>query len=389
MLSTAPHLPLELYDKIISELHSNTDSDTLKSLALSCRSLVTPSQKLLFSHIILRSPHTKCCSRMAQFGGTSSAFKILLELSPHISHNVRFLAIFDDPHRSLSESDEMSCPIHLTTNWFPHDEDLHFCLSAVQKLEAFTFTYASTSVPEPPSWDEVSPTLVCAIRRLLQLPSLIYVDLQHSPILSLLKGTGSTIKHLVMHRVYANPVIEASLTPIIPPPTYLESLCIEEFCQMDVLVPILLGLGESYRTISLYKLKKLPVTLEVNQSLIKVHQNLQRILEECKDSLQEFILAPSIDVIASPMNAVSFIDRFREPLDLSILKSLKQFITYLEFSNSIDGIYDSMPWFINLLRCGCADYPSLANITCYLDINYKTRNGRYHFVMARNSGLST
>ncbi|KAF9528933.1 hypothetical protein CPB83DRAFT_883154 [Crepidotus variabilis] len=358
-----PHLPFELYQKIVHELHH--DPDTLKVTSPASRTFSFLCQQLLFSSIIIRSP-IQCCSEYYKFGGPSSAFKNLLQSSPHIGGYVRCIEIFDWPGWTSAES--LGCPRHprwtVKAHWIRDDLNLQFCLPLLKQLEAFTLTYRRAADSDL-IWNDLPPSLVSAIQRVLQLSSLIYVDMEHTPLLSLMQHADGNIKHLVIHNETRDFALENTAVSVANrPAVHLESLCIQLPCLIKGVEEALFDSGFLKSNISLRHLKKLALNLD---GTLAEHVPVSNLLQECASSLEEIIVCPGLDASEVDPDLHNL-----QPVDLSKMKSLKLLSVFLEFSNEgIGFIYNQVPWFTNLLRSCSKTNEALEEIIVTFDIEYK------------------
>ena len=107
-----PELPTEIFEEIIGYLWD--DKPALAACSLASRILTTPSQKHIFSCVILRAPkelfERQLYRHVYPLGGTSANFLRLLNASPEISGYVDCLQIIDvkpyDEDIEFSSSDD-------------------------------------------------------------------------------------------------------------------------------------------------------------------------------------------------------------------------------------------------------------------------------------------
>lgn len=382
LICIMPHLPVELYSLIIANLSPEKDSEALKSSALSFRQLTFPSHQQLFSHIIIRSPD-QCCSSFHHFGGTSTSFRTLLDNSLHIAKMVRCLEIFDWPGWHIGRPCSQHKDFKIKRSWLRKDRNLRFCLLRLTKLEALTLNYRQNPLD---LWSDIPKGLATALQDTIQLPSLIHIDMEGTTILPVLQRVGSQVKHLVLHERIPSELNMWSSTSRNKSPIFLESLFIEAGCDLSF-DPLLLGIGSDGRGVSLLRLKKLHVYLE--EELDQTLPLLVKILHEGRNSIEEFVLSPFIDgencicithlkrfklthLLVASLDAQDKFKYFSQPLNLSTLKMLKRFHVHLEFTrdDEDEGIHDSFPWFISILRRSDSDNLNLREIDIDLGLDY-------------------
>jgi hypothetical protein len=288
-----PQLPVELYSLITANIRPDQDSNTLKSSALSFRQLTVPSHQQLFSHVIIRTSE-QCCPRFHRFGGSSASFKNLLDKSPHIADMIRCLEIFDFP----DWHNLWTCPVHSTftvkNSWLSQDENLYLCLPRFKRMEALNLTSLFGRAIED-LWSVAPRALVSALQNIIQLPSLIYIDMEGATLLPTLQTLGSSIKYLTLHNQRGGEHNIRTSAPENKLPIVLESLNIAPDCDTTDMDPLLLGIGTGSvgRGVSLSQLKRLYVSLEIQYELALPF--LVKVLHECRNSIEEFVFVPFTD----------------------------------------------------------------------------------------------
>jgi len=274
-------LPHELYDEIISYLWN--DKQTLFACSVAGRTLTIPSQKRLFSRIILPRPLQldKYPTISLQLGHSYSNFERMLGQSPHIAGYIECLQIIA-PSRCRLEISNM-----MDLDPWSNEEDsiLLSCQPPFPKLKAVVVDYLG-------DW-YTCPGLRSIIFPLLRLPSLVYVDLDPFPIPILTQVIGDNVKHL---RFRFCPEPSNILFRTLPPvPIYLESLYITGVQSH----PSFMRSDPNCR-IKINRLRKVVVNMRHDE--LVAHSMTWTLLQSCADTLEELTIVPSPGKLPALLN---------------------------------------------------------------------------------------
>ena len=261
-------LPLELSNEIIYYLSDNKEA--LKACSLAGRDLTALSQKLIFSCVVICTsspvdPSTQLrYPRVCDLGGSPLKFRALLDMSPHIADYIECLQMINVG------------PL-LDTQLLMHNDSLPHCLPYLHKLKALVICGLHR-------WDDFSQETWSSILRLLQLPSLIHLDLSAAPVGRLDRALGPNIKHLcIRHDTNFDRHFSSVPKPSISAPIYLDSL----MTHCSSWPP-----REEFSRIKLSRLRKL-VVREVWCD--PDGPGTRSLLQLCHDSLEELTIIPHLD----------------------------------------------------------------------------------------------
>ena len=277
-------LSLELYDEIISYLWNNKQA--LLACSVAGRILTVPSQKRLFSRVILPGPHhnERHPSKTHQLGQSYSDFKRLLNRSPHIVGYIECLQIiatskstecgFDNEKDSEGDAQ----PRHSLCYWFASANALPACEPHFHKLKALVVDCVG-------DWYRFCPRIRSIISRLLRLPSLVYVALKLFPIPILTQAIGDNVKHFRFRGYWEtnNKPLPTS-TPAVP--IYLESMYITHVQSL-----LSFMLTDPNCRIRVNQLRK--VVFNMSNDELEAHPMTWALLRSCADTLEELTIVPS------------------------------------------------------------------------------------------------
>ena len=289
-LQMVQELPPEIFDEITGYLWD--DKSALGACSLASRILTTPSHKHLFSCIILRAswelfdrqryPH------VYSMGGTSANFLRLLGASPHISGYVDCLQIIDiktyeEPTEFSSSDDDDNDNDDDDDNdsqndWLSDDKSLPLILPHLQNLKALVVDFVQ-------NWKNLSKEIRSSLFRVLQLPSLRYLELTPFPISLLTQAVHDNIKHLYIRTYCRSKTIKNVLVPGpgMSGPIYLDSLyagCMDDF---RILEP------QRNCRFKTDRLRKVGLDVDGAQD----HGSTLTLLQSCSNTLEEFIFLPT------------------------------------------------------------------------------------------------
>jgi hypothetical protein len=148
-------LPQELINTIIGHLHD--EPRTLRVCSLVCSSLLHTSQRHFFRRIVLLPPN----ARYGRRGDISYSQRLhwLLLRSPHIATYIQELRVHEGQ-------------IHREQDWIGTDQTLAFVLGKLTHLRRIELRRLQ--------WNVLPPDLRRSICNVLELPSLVFVEMEHS-----------------------------------------------------------------------------------------------------------------------------------------------------------------------------------------------------------------
>jgi len=310
----ARELPCEIYGEIISYLWDSKEA--LNACSVASRILTSPSQKLLFSRLILPGPpklivpqyrHSPSIDLLEQ---SYSHFMRLLARSPHIAEYVECLQIIgsapntddgeqeteDEPFSALMEmfDDEEvhtnQLGHHHLCRWLGRDTPLSpCCRPRLRRLKALVIDYVE-------DWSSISHRLRSIIFYLLQLPSIVYIEIHTFPTAVLTLPISNNLKHLYLGAREKDKKLRAPSTGLLEP-IYLESLFVFD---AETFLPFLLTNPDG--RIKVDRLRKLVVDLDVcylgdegeeDTSDLITHIMTWTLLQTCAGSLEDLTVRPS------------------------------------------------------------------------------------------------
>jgi hypothetical protein len=164
MLSIPQDVIACIIDEIPTQLFSHRDRETLRACSIVSRSFLHPSQKTLFSSILLRH----YSSDPDGYGShLCRRFHNILASSPHISRYVRHLAIVDFKGRQSTSPEEHE-------SWMLSEPTFPLVLRMLPCLRSFHVNPAYR--PLPLNWHTFSADLKSSFIHLLRTPSLTTVE---------------------------------------------------------------------------------------------------------------------------------------------------------------------------------------------------------------------
>jgi len=350
-------LPPEIFEEIIGYLWD--DKPALRACSLASKILTAPSQKHIFSCIVLRGPRELFYRQLYQhvypMGGISTNFLRLLEAYPHISGYVDCLQIIDvKPYEEVEfTSSDDDPPVHyngpsitITTelfakevtpedghqvdtpevgeaqgvesaeveaeitqevgggeeeeeeeeetddddddddysqnDWLSEDKSLPLILPRLHSLKALVVDFVQ-------NWKNLSKEIRSSLLRVLQLPSLRYVELTPFPIPLLTQAVHENLKHLYLRAYCKSKGVKNVLVPGpgTSGPIYLDSLYAshtDDFLSFLESQP-----NCRFKT---DRLRKLGLDVDGEQ---EGHGRISNFLRNCSDTLEEFIFTPNSD----------------------------------------------------------------------------------------------
>jgi len=199
-----------IYGLIVN--YASDDQEALKACSLASRTLTAQSQKHLFSRVVLCTPtppgqyasERLQNHRVYDLSGLPDKFSALLDTSPHIGDYIDCLQIInlDD-----DLSDVQKCM---------YNDSLPRCLPRINKLKALVVFRLNL-------WTGFSQEVSSGFLHVLQLPSLIHLDLSPAPMWCLDAIISRNVKHLCIRDEICFPS-SSLLTPSASMPIYLDSL---------------------------------------------------------------------------------------------------------------------------------------------------------------------
>ncbi|KAF8969706.1 hypothetical protein BDZ97DRAFT_2055754 [Flammula alnicola] len=320
-------LPQEIDEDVVAYLWN--DIVALKALALSCRSFLPACQKQLFARITLFPQRQRT---LMQKLTTAPNFQRLLEVSPHLALYVCRLKILDDGRYGFE--------------WLTHDsESLTFCFPLLRCLKALVINYQRREHFIWPSF--VRREWFRALLNTLQLQSLVHLDLSYMPLALINHCPNLKSLGLTLGQPGWNVAIDATAASTRATNIYLESLhinIIDDFLQ-DPGPPINWPDAIDHNALHLTRLKRLYAMAHIE---MKGHDEIQKILKRCANTLEEFLFEPCFSILteAKYQNI-----RLPDPIDWSVLTALRVlYIRTVTLYNDVDGILDSFPWLIDMFK---------------------------------------
>ena len=306
-------LPIELYNEIIGFLWN--DFPSLKACALASRVLLAPSQKRLFYSIGLNAySGLSYGSSIRELMGRPSSFYWCLARSPHLADYVQALHICDEAHsRDLDvESTDVTPPVlgnehdphfdkdykftngmeisdldhaiqpptnrRMVGGWLPRDKFLPLFAPLLSNLKALCIFY-------PFDWHCLTYKVLFTLLSLMQLPSLVHLRLLFNtyPQSIVSMAFGENIKHLALDSTQRDDNFPFQLEHPPLQPVYLESFLVcSPFVFLDHFPPT--------SRIQFSRLRKLAVVAcSAND-----HPATQKLLRQCRDTLEDFEFNPSL-----------------------------------------------------------------------------------------------
>ena len=291
------HLPIELYDEIIGFLWN--DFPSLKACVIASRVLLAPSQKRLFYCIALNA-----LSRHKSTG-TPSSFYWLLAFAPHLADYVQVLHIFDLGALNVESSDATPAvlgnehDLHFedyefingkvisnldhtiqpgtdrqTIGWLQRDKFLPLFAPLLSNLRALHIFY-------PFDLNRLTYRVLFTLLSLMRLPSLVHLRVDCRIYPQAIVDIGENIKHLALDTPPSRVDFPFQLEHPPLQPVYLESFLMRgPFVFLGRLPP-------TFR-IQFSRLRKLVVVaLSAND-----HASTQKLLRQCRDTLEDFEFVP-------------------------------------------------------------------------------------------------
>lgn len=284
-------LPPELLEEIIEYLRDSRE--TLKSCALSCRPLLLPSQKRLFSSVTIRGPRKldmKWLGGPPDEGCSSKQLGDLLESSPHLAIFVRNLKI-QDRRKYRARADRYHQVPNATKRWLREDTNLSRALSYLKNLHSFFLELSAF-----PYFDALPTATRLSIIGLIQSPSLKRLTLRGVP--PLLFKCNSNLRD-----VSIDCLLSENPEPLsdIPQHDIPLSFCFDSLSlQGSIHRPVyeLLSDRPLYHLPILKKLRLEPTFTDVSSFLV----TFPILLRRWSSTLEEVsIVIPSTFVCASPL----------------------------------------------------------------------------------------
>ncbi|PPQ71567.1 hypothetical protein CVT26_010424 [Gymnopilus dilepis] len=325
-------LPPELQDEIISLLQY--DKKSLSTCALVCRTLLPLCQKYLYAGVTIESTTRPNALSSIQFQQILSKWTYLLGA-------VQYIEIIDTEFSSIRGE---------TPEWLSRDRALARCLPQLHSLKGLSIRYRQDQWQ---NWEGLSEGLLRAIIERLSSPSLAYLHIQNVP-LALLRFCPN-IKYLSVRvaghstsALNSNIVLFMPIPPIFQPPGGIcspESLRIVVGSRPSPSGPTSWFLGLKANGISFQKLKNFHARV---YGSLDQHGIIQSILEDCANTLEEFVFDPSIETSWEPFSAGR--------LELGIMKRLRTLAVRLDIvfqsadQPNLGNWSESMPWFVGLLK---------------------------------------
>ncbi|KAF4615650.1 hypothetical protein D9613_012486 [Agrocybe pediades] len=202
-------LPQEMYDEIISFLQD--DPITLRSCALTHRSLLFASQKHIFNSLILDTglgkPVGSDEARFKYFFIAPNQLRSILQRSQYIGAYVRNLRITTNL-TCLMQSREWEIGLTDKEMEQTHVESLTFCLQQFRYLECLSVRPALPEENYKLAWK--NPEFLQAVQNLVSLPSLRCFD--HCSPMDLAYNLKNHIEYLSMY-AETGPNLSTSATP--------------------------------------------------------------------------------------------------------------------------------------------------------------------------------
>ena len=266
----ASWLPQELYHEIVN--YASDDKEVLKACSLASRTLTEQSQKHLFSRVVLctPTPPSQYASerlqnhRVYDLSGLPDKFSALLDTSPHIGDYINCLQI-------INLDDDLS-----DAQIGVYNDSLPRCLPRINNLKALVVFRLNL-------WTGFSQEVSSSFLHVLQLPSLIHLDLSPAPMYCLDTIIGRNVKHLCIRD---DLFFQSSslLAPSASMPIYLDSFLYR--CPSYHL-----RLHNAFSQIKLSRLRKLVVVddaygpILITPLLLKLHH----------DTLEELTIIPNLE----------------------------------------------------------------------------------------------
>ena len=261
----------EIHEEIIGHLWD--DEDTLRACSLVCWSFVEPSQKLLFSNVVISSPSRSIMTDNSRRVGPRSTAPIFLERvqsTPHICQYVRRLEILDVNGKCLVKDNSVQQFLPLLVN-----------LEELSIQQMWTSSYAKTSLPE---------SLIHVLFNVVHLPGLQSFGLTELPLV-LIKH-GPQLRHLSFEKFLPLPDLPGMLCSACNRKPELQSLYLQVIpSQASAFTQ---GLREH---VDMRKIKRLVVEALHD---ISSHESLFSILQNCSNTLEELLFDPCTESKTGP-----------------------------------------------------------------------------------------